>query len=90
MAFFFKLASYGILFFIIGYINLWSTYAIFSELFNGFSLVWYSTLSTFVIYLNETVEGSTCLISKTSLIKNKKINYFANYILEFINCRQNA
>ncbi len=25
-----------------------------------------------IIYLNETVEGSTCLISKTSLIKKKK------------------
>ncbi len=30
--------------FIIGYINLCPTYAIFSEFFNGFSLEWYSIL----------------------------------------------
>ncbi len=30
---------------IIGYINHWPTYAIFSEFFNGFSLAWYSTLN---------------------------------------------
>ncbi len=30
---------------IIGYINLWPTYAICSEFVNGFSLAWYLTLS---------------------------------------------
>ncbi len=37
-------------FFIIGYINLWPTYAIFSECFNGFSLAWYSTLNVMKMF----------------------------------------
>ncbi len=32
------------------------------------NLIFKRELRTFVIHLNETVEGSTCLISKTSLI----------------------
>ncbi len=46
-----------------------------------------------VNYLNETVEGSICLISKTSLIYKQKTNILPNIfqlMLDFINCHENA
>ncbi len=36
------------------------------------------SLSAFVIHLNKTIEGSTCLISKTSLIYKQKTNILPN------------
>ncbi len=34
----------NVCFFTNGYINIWPTYAIFSDFVNGYSLAWYSTL----------------------------------------------
>ncbi len=46
-----------------------------------------------VNHLYDTVEGSTCLISKTSLIQKQKTNILSNIsqlMLDFINCHENA
>ncbi len=46
-----------------------------------------------VNHLNETVEGSTCLISKTLLIwkqKNNNLPNISQLMLDFINCHENA
>ncbi len=42
---------------------------------------------------NETLEGSTCLISEPSLIKKQNTNILPNIsqlMLHFINCHENA
>ncbi len=55
----------------------------------GIDIVFKST----VIHLNETVQGNTCLSSKTSLIWKQKNKYFARYIPlheDFIICYKNA
>ncbi len=51
-------------FLIIGYINLWPRYAIFSDFFNGFSLAWHSTLS---YYIAEDMESCSSLRSNESI-----------------------
>ncbi len=52
-----------------------------------------SDLKSTVNHLNETVDGSTCLLSKTRLILKQKTNIFpiiSQLMLDFINCHENA
>ncbi len=43
------------------------------------------TVKSTVIHLNETMEGTTCLISKTYILQN-----ISQLMLDFINCHENA
>ncbi len=53
----------------------------------------FTSIKNTVNHLNETVEGNTWLISKTSLSYKQKSNIFPNTFqlkLDFINCHENA
>ncbi len=48
-----------------------------------------SCIKSTVNHLNETVEGSTCVMSKPTLILKQKSNILPN-ISQLINCHENA
>ncbi len=67
---------------IIGYINLWPTYAIFSEFFNIFSLAWYSTLHkglwggwTLIVQSAHSLDTKKIILISQTSQKNKNLKY---------------